>query len=216
MSCGQIHDTKHNGKLEIIKYKNCHDVAVRFLDTGHITSKSSSLIRSGLAKDNLRPSVCGVGFIGVGQYKAWVNGKQTTAYQTWNNMIKRCYSVTGKDYKYYMGKGVTVCEEWHNFQNFAEWYYDNYPNDGNKYEVDKDILKDGNNSYCPQFCMFVIHQKNSEKAHSRVWKFTSPKCEIVEIYNLNKFCAENGLSQGKMSLVASGKRKSHKGWKKGA
>ena len=40
---------------------------------------------------------------------------------------------------------VTVCEEWHNFQNFAKWFYENYYEiSGEKMRLDKDILIKGN------------------------------------------------------------------------
>jgi len=37
-------------------------------------------------------------------------------------MIGRCYRKTDIAYKYYGGKGITVCEEWlESFENFWEW-----------------------------------------------------------------------------------------------
>ena len=49
-----------------------------------------------------------------------------------------------------------VCEEWHNFQNFAEWYEENYYEvDGKPTFLDKDILIKGNKIYSPQTCVFV-------------------------------------------------------------
>lgn len=40
----------------------------------------------------------------------------------------------------------------------------------------------------------------------------SPEGVAKEVQNLSKFCRENGLDQGKMSSVACGARRSHKGW----
>lgn len=33
-------------------------------------------------------------------------------------MMRRCYSLTAKDYKYYGGRGIRVCRRWHKFENF--------------------------------------------------------------------------------------------------
>ena len=77
-------------------------------------------------------------------------------------MLRRCYNNNQRDRnkrpKY---DGCTVCEEWHNFQNFAEWYEENY------YEIkeekmclDKDILVKGNKIYSPQTCVFVPNRIN--------------------------------------------------------
>lgn len=35
-------------------------------------------------------------------------------YMVWRNMLKRCYNKKTKDYKYYGGRGIEVCERWRN------------------------------------------------------------------------------------------------------
>lgn len=57
-----------------------------------------------------------------------------------------------------------------------------------------------------------VLRKNIESKQLE-WIITTPEGIEVEIVNLTKYCAEHGLSQSKMSLVASGKRKQHKGYK---
>jgi hypothetical protein len=47
-----------------------------------------------------------------------VNNKPTTTYITWRGMIQRCFDSKGADYKYYGGRGITVCERWLKFENF--------------------------------------------------------------------------------------------------
>ena len=42
-------------------------------------------------------------------------------YNSWRSMMARCYNEKSANYKYYGGVGVTVCAEWHNANNFAEW-----------------------------------------------------------------------------------------------
>ena len=77
----------------------------------------------------------------------------------------QCYSVvmTQKYHeKYPTYKGCSVCEEWWNFQNFAEWYEDNfYTIEGEKICLDKDILVKGNKIYSPKTCTFVSNRINS-------------------------------------------------------
>lgn len=47
------------------------------------------------------------------------------------------------------------------------------------------------------------------------WKFIDPNGDVVEIFNLKKFCRDNPtLCQGHMRLVHTGKYKHHKGWRK--
>jgi hypothetical protein len=55
-------------------------------------------------------------------------------------------------------------------------------------------------------------RENMEHAFAKTYKFLSPNKEIVEIYNLEKFCFENNLDPSNMNKVFNGKRKSCKGW----
>ena len=48
-----------------------------------------------------------------------------------------------------------------------------------------------------------------------IYELVSPKSKKIVIYNMSKFCKENGLSKESMLQVCDGKRKQghHKGWK---
>lgn len=41
-------------------------------------------------------------------------------YQTWADMMGRCYNPNELSFKNYGGRGITVTEKWHHFKNFAE------------------------------------------------------------------------------------------------
>lgn len=101
-------------------------------------------------------SVCKIGYLGIGKYNSCENGKETRCYQRWVSMIERCYSEKSliKRPSYI---DCSVAPEWHNFQNFAEWYYLHYNND---YQLDKDILVKGNKIYSPDTCCFVPKEIN--------------------------------------------------------
>jgi hypothetical protein len=106
------------------------------------------------------PTVCGVGYIGDGKYKVSVNRKHTEEYDRWKGILRRCYNEEER-YKNPTYKDVTVCEEWLNFQNFAEWWDKNYYKiDGEKMQLDKDILIKGNKLYSPSTCIFVPQNIN--------------------------------------------------------
>lgn len=104
--------------------------------------------------DNKRytPTVQGVGFLGVGDYKTKVGGKVTPAYQTWTDMLKRCYNPSCHA-KYPTYIGCTVHEDWHNYQVFAEWYYAQVIGEG--WALDKDLIVKGNKVYSAETCSFV-------------------------------------------------------------
>jgi len=74
----------------------------------------------------------------------------TRIYQCWYNMISRCEKGFGTDYKYYKGKGIIVCDDWHDFNNFASWALNN----GYSEELLIDRI-DGNKNYEPSNCRWV-------------------------------------------------------------
>lgn len=103
--------------------------------------------------------IYGVGYIGEGRYKSHANGEKTQSYIKWFSMITRCYNK--KQLKRRTNyEEVTVCDEWHNFQNFAAWYYDQ-DCDESSYCLDKDILIEGNMVYSPDACCLIPAQINT-------------------------------------------------------
>lgn len=45
-------------------------------------------------------------------------GAITKTYRAWRYMIQRCERPKNPVYKYYGGRGITICPEWHRFDNF--------------------------------------------------------------------------------------------------
>jgi len=45
-------------------------------------------------------------------------GKTTPMYNTWRSMLRRCESPKATGFKEYGGRGITVCERWHSFDDF--------------------------------------------------------------------------------------------------
>lgn len=58
------------------------------------------------------------------------------------------------------------------------------------------------------------HQYNTEYSHAKTYQFICPDGQLIEVFNLRKFCRENNLQQTHMCQVAKGKAKSHKGYTK--
>jgi len=130
---------------------------VTILIDSYITEARYDVVKYGEVKNPYHKSVQGVGFLGEGKFKVSVKGKHTEAYKTWAGMLKRCYNE--KSFlKHPTYKDVTVCEEWHNYQNFAEWFEKNYIKN---WEIDKDILSLGDKTYSPDVCIFLPKALNS-------------------------------------------------------
>ena len=138
-------------KKRIIKFKNGYEVEVPICS-----------IATRRIKNPYHPSVYGVGCFGVGDYNARIREKITPEYTIWIGMLERCYNKY-KQEKYISYVGTIVCYEWHNFQNFAKWYNDNYPRiEGIKFQLDKDLLQDGieNKVYSSSTCVFLPKRVN--------------------------------------------------------
>lgn len=91
-----------------------------------------------------------------------INGKKVTkkSYSVWRGMLDRCYDERFQD-QYPSYKGCFVCNEWLFYSNFEIWYNKNIPDKANRWELDKDILIQGNKEYSPDTCCFVPQEINS-------------------------------------------------------
>tara|TARA_B110000881_G_scaffold169774_1_gene153324 strand:- start:1166 stop:1795 length:630 start_codon:yes stop_codon:yes gene_type:complete len=205
MQDGDIFTTVNSGDLEILNYVTAKNVTVRFIKTGTEKTTCSINIKRGNVKDYFYPAVYGVGFLGEGQYKP--RGSDKHASIRWKGMLERCYSDRYQALKpTYIG--CVVCDEWHNFQNFAEWFYNNHI-DG--FELDKDKLGNGK-LYSPDTCCFISRAENVEISQAQHYKFTHKDHGTIDVFNLSKFCREFGLTRANMHKVINGARNHHKGW----
>ncbi len=44
--------------------------------------------------------------------------KKTPEYKAWAEMRSRCFNPKNRIFKYYGGRGISICSEWNNFENF--------------------------------------------------------------------------------------------------
>ncbi|MGB3725911.1 MAG: hypothetical protein WA981_09125 [Glaciecola sp.] len=207
---GQQLESVNDGVFHIVSDNGWDKVVYRF-PSGWERVGTRQQVSRGMVKDYFKPIYFGVGFIGGRKYKTKKNNKNCTAYSRWKLMIKRCYFTGDEKYHNYGGAGVYVCDEWHNFQNYAEWFYTNYINGC---DVDKDILSGESKVYSPGTCCFVSHQDNCDFSFSKTFKFIDPNGDVVEVRNLAKFCRDKNLTRANMNKVLNGERSHHKGYKK--
>lgn len=96
----------------------------------------------------LRKSVCGVGYIGIGNHISRdADGIQTKKYRAWYNIINLSYGT-------YATGDTTVCKEWHSFQAFGDWY-DVHGVDLEGWCITTTAIDVTNKNYSPEDCLFV-------------------------------------------------------------
>lgn len=158
---GERRIMKCGDEAVIIGYRGAEDIWVLFPSTGETTVSKYNIFTRGQIKSHFYPSLCGVGIVGF-EKTSTSDGKHLPSYETWQSMIKRCYSEK-LQVKHPSYIGCTVCDEWKYYSNFKKWYDENYYecNDGYRMALDKDILVKGNKVYSPETCMFVSAFINS-------------------------------------------------------
>lgn len=106
--------------------------------------------------ERAKRKVYGVG-INDSQAPIKLNGKHVDSYSFWRRMLERCYSKKWHE-KHPTYIECFVCEEWKRFSCFNTWFNEHYIEG---YELDKDILVQGNKLYSPSTCCFVPHRINA-------------------------------------------------------
>ena len=80
-----------------------------------------------------------------------------------SSMIQRCENPKRQQYSRYGGRGIKVCEEWHNYENFRKWALEN----GYKHPLKLDRI-DNNGNYEPSNCRWVTNTENCRNKSNNI------------------------------------------------
>lgn len=195
--CGETYETKC-GKLIILKklfpkdnYSGHIYYEVQFEETNYCCEARYDAIKKGNVKDPYKETVFGVGYFGQGVYYDSKSKIYERIKNIWNHMLSRCYNKLDKNYINYGGRGVKVCNRWHNFSNFCEDFefilgFKDWMNNKD-YELDKDMF--GSDTYSLETCMFLPKKYNSRLSIRNVFEYNDKL--YIGLKNLSD---ETGLS----------------------
>ena len=146
---------------------------VKCLKCGAISDKRSGDVKSGKAKCKC-----------VAKRQEHKQGR-THLYNVWCLMLRRTTKPHSQDYKYYGGRGITVCDEWsRDFMKFHDWAYSNGYVEG----LTLDRI-DVNGNYCPENCQWATRKTQANNTRTNHYLTLNGKTQ-----SMKRWSEELGLS----------------------
>lgn len=148
--------------MKIIRYASYNDITIQFLDDYKYERDTTyGNFKKGNVRNPYDKTVLGIGYLGVGKHVTQDETQENSrVYMCWKHMIERCYVEKHKNiHQSYYGI-CTICDEWLNFQTFADWYIEREYIVNERLHLDKDIKNPGNTVYSPENCMLVPQRIN--------------------------------------------------------
>lgn len=145
----------------------------------HCDCGNESVVRGDVLRRGTTESCgCGKGLKHGHHQKPW--------YSSYKAMMERCYLPSSGNYKRYGGNGVTVCEEWHDINKFAEWA------ESSGYAPGLTIDRiDSRKGYSPGNCRWATKKQQSNNRKNTIfYKYkgeTKALTEWASIFGINRY-----------------------------
>ena len=197
--------------LNPIKKRRRRNVVWRCIcDCGNECFIISIYLRKGLTRS------CGCLQKELAAKKLTVHGMtDTRIHYIWRGMIQRCENPNHRQYKYWGGRGISVSEEFHDFQT---WYEHIGPRPGPEYSQDRiennGNYERGNIRWTIQHEQRVNSRPISRGPFKQFWFRAWHKNSTAQFMSNSqtKFAKKWELNQACISDCLHGHQKAHRGW----
>ncbi len=117
----------------------------------------------------------------------------TRMHNIWNSMMYRCSENSRhKEYKDYGGKGICVCEDWHEYSRFKAWALSHGYKDNLTLE-----RVDNNGNYEPNNCTWIPKSEQALNRDNTVYvAVVMPLVSACRLYNLSYSATRNRIKNG--------------------
>mgnify|MGYP006916139210 CR=1 FL=1 len=109
--------------------------------------------------------------------------RQSRIYTIWLSMRQRCQNPSSGNYRRYGLRGISVCQEWEDFEAFCSWAFKNGYNDGLTIE-----RKNVNGNYEPNNCTWITKREQCFNKRNTVYITVNG-----EQISMAKYCMNNKL-----------------------
>jgi hypothetical protein len=166
------------GKLVVVEYAGRNERRESLwrcaCDCGNESIVRGDVLRRGTTES----CGCGKGLKHGHHKKPW--------YSSYKAMMERCYLKSCGNYERYGGKGVTVCEEWHDINKFAEWA------ESSGYAPGLTIDRiDSSKGYSPNNCRWATKKQQSNNRKNTIFYTykgeTKALTDWASIFGINRY-----------------------------
>ena len=116
-------------------------------------------------------------------------------YNSWRSMMDRCYRPKNSSYNRYGKRGIKVCDEWHDIQNFEKWVQENPYFEGATIE-----RIDVNGDYEPTNCKWATMKEQCNNRSNTLYIEYRGKVHTItewsEISGINRSTLNNRYCRG--------------------
>lgn len=123
------------------------------------------------------------------------NGPNHRIYNILSSIKQRCLNPNNKNYRFYGGRGITICDEWMNVQNFYNWAIKNGYNEN--LSIDRE---DNNGNYEPSNCRWVdATTQNNNRRNCVFYVYKQERLSVAQLarkYGLKNDTLHRRLERG--------------------